>query len=360
MQGKLMKGNEALAEGAIRGGCRFYAGYPITPQSEVLEYMAWRQKEVGGEFIQGESEVASINMVFGAAAAGARAMTSSSGCGYSLKQEGISYITGACLPAVFVNVMRYGIGGGSIHQGQDAYWQVVKGGGHGDYRHIVLAPNSVQESADMAFEAFALAEKYRQPVVILSDGTIGQMVEPVVLPDFVEHSIDAYDWSVKGDGNDNLPDSKAKSITDLFFNDVDYHKGFVQRMRHIMDVEQDWEEVNIENADLIFVAFGISSRIAHEAINLSKEQGLNLGLIRPKRLWPFPRKAFAKVGSNCKAFVTIEMNSMSQMLEDVMQACKFKTPCYSYASARIVPDAEYAVQFAKDILAGKVKEEEVF
>lgn len=357
MQSKLMKGNEALAEAAIRAGCRFYAGYPITPQSEILEYMAWRQKEVGGEFIQGESEVASINMVFGAAAAGGRAMTSSSGCGYSLKQEGISYITGAGLPAVFVNVMRYGIGGGSIHQGQDSYWQVVKGGGHGDYRHIVLAPNSVQESADMAFEAFALAEKHRQPVVILSDGTIGQMVEPVVLPDFVEHDINTYDWPVKGSGDSP---EKSRSITDSFFNDVNYPVGFLEKMRAIMENEQEWEEYNIEKADLIFVAYGISSRIAHEAINISKAQGLNFGLIRPKRLWPFPRKAFQKVGANNKAFVVIEMNMMGQMREDVMQACQSKIPCYSYASARIVPDGEYAVQLAKDILAGKVKEEEVF
>lgn len=354
--GKLMKGNEALAEGAIRAGCRFYAGYPITPQTEILEYMSWRQKEVGGTFIQGESEIASVCMVFGAAGSGARAMTSSSACGFSLKQEGIAYITGAAVPAVFVSVMRYGNGAGSIHQGQDSYWQAVKGGGHGDYHLIVLAPNSVQENADMAYISFDIAEKYRHPVLILSDAAIGQMVEPVVFPELKEHDINKFDWTAKGTsvGGD------CRIITDLFFGNPSWNDQYLGTMRYIMENEQRWEEYMTEDAELIFVAYGISSRIAKDAVDLGREKGIKLGLIRPKTLWPYPRKAFKKLGNQVKALVTIEMNMMGQMREDVLHACKYKIPCYSYASAQFVPDEKKAVTLAEDILAGKLEELEVF
>ena len=207
----LMKGNEALAESALRAGCRFFSGYPITPQTEILEYMSWRMKEVGGEFVQTESEVAGINMLFGAAAAGARALTPSSGPGFSLKQEGISYLCGTELPAVIADVMRIGSALGNVFQGQGDYWQLTRGGGHGDYRTIVLAPNSVQENADMAYEAFDLAEKYRHPVIVASDAAIGQMVEAVELKEFKEHDINTYDWAVRG-RKDDEPKRTAENV----------------------------------------------------------------------------------------------------------------------------------------------------
>ena len=207
----LMKVNEALAESALRAGCRFFSGYPITPQTEILEYMSWRMKEVGGEFVQTESEVAGINMLFGAAAAGARALTSSSGPGFSLKQEGISYLCGTELPAVIADVMRIGSALGNVFQGQGDYWQLTRGGGHGDYRTIVLAPNSVQENADMAYEAFDLAEKYRHPVIVASDAAIGQMVEAVELKEFKEHDINTYDWAVRG-RKDDEPKRTAENV----------------------------------------------------------------------------------------------------------------------------------------------------
>lgn len=198
MSKQLMKGNEALAEAALRAGCRFYSGYPITPQTEILEYLAKRMDEVGGTFVQTESELAGINMLLGAAAAGARALTSSAGPGFSLNQEGISYLVAADLPAVIINVMRIGTGLGDIAQGQGDYWQMTRGGGHGDYRTIVLAPASVQENCDMMTTAFELAEKYRHPVLVASDAAIGQMVEGVELKDFVDHDIDQYDWAIRG------------------------------------------------------------------------------------------------------------------------------------------------------------------
>ena len=197
----LMKGNEAFAEAAIRAGCRFFSGYPITPQTEILEYMSWRMAEVGGQFIQTESEVAGVNMLFGAASCGARALTTSAGPGFSLKQEGISYLCGNDIPAVIADVMRIGSGLGDIFQGQGDYWQLTRGGGHGDYRTIVLAPASVQENADLAYMAFDLAEKYRHPVIVGSDAAIGQMVEPVELPEMREHNIDQYDWVIRGRKN---------------------------------------------------------------------------------------------------------------------------------------------------------------
>ena len=197
MSKQLMKGNEALAEAALRAGCRFYSGYPITPQTEILEYLAKRMDEVGGTFVQTESELAGINMLLGAAAAGARALTSSAGPGFSLNQEGISYLVAADLPAVIINVMRIGTGLGDIAQGQGDYWQITRGGGHGDYRTIVLAPASVQETADLAYMSFDLAEKYRHPVIIATDGAIGEMIESVELPEMKEHDIDTYDWAIR-------------------------------------------------------------------------------------------------------------------------------------------------------------------
>lgn len=358
MQTLLIKGNEALAEGAVRGGCRFYAGYPITPQSEILEMMAWRQKEVRGAFIQGESEIASVNMVMGASALGVRAMTSSSGPGFSLKQEGIAYWVSAGLPAVVACVQRFGIGDGYIGAGQDNYWQAVKGGGNGDYHLIVLAPNSVQENMDMAYESFELAEKYMHPVLILSDATIGQMLEPCIAPPMKEYDMDKAPWAAKG----TPIGQKNKVITDLTYNqDIDeWNKNYIIKMRKVMEEEQRWEEISIEDADVVFVAYGISSRVAEGAVREARMQGLRLGLIRPKTLWPYPRKAFKKLPDTLKGLVTVELNMMGQMREDVIIACENKFPTYSVSTAQHMPEVEQLINFAKDVISGKAQYEEVF
>jgi pyruvate/2-oxoacid:ferredoxin oxidoreductase alpha subunit len=357
METLLIKGNEALAEGAVRGGCRFYAGYPITPQSEILEWMSWRQKEVDGAFIQGESEIASVNMVMAASALGARALTSSSGPGFSLKQEGIAYWVSAGLPAVVACVQRFGIGDGYIGAGQDNYWQAVKGGGNGDYHLIVLAPNSVQENMDMACESFELAEKYMHPVLILSDATIGQMIEPCIVPEMKEYDKDNAPWACKG----TPIGEKNKVITDItYFEDIDeWNKGYIEKMKNIMANEQRWEEIEIEDADVVFVAYGISSRVAEGAVREARDKGIKLGLIRPITLWPYPRKAFEKLPDSLKGLVTVEMNMMGQMREDVIIACKSKFPTYAFASAQYTPTSEQLIAFAQDVIDGKAKYQEV-
>lgn len=358
METILIKGNEALAEGAIRGGCRFYAGYPITPQSEVLEWMSWRQKEVGGAFLQGESEIASVNMVFAARALGARAMTSSSGPGFSLKQEGIAYWVSAGLPCVLACVQRFGIGDGFISAGQDNYWQAIKGGGNGDYHLIVLAPNSVQENMDMAYESFELAEKWMHPVLILSDGTIGQMMEPCTLPEMKEYDMDQ-PWAAMGT---EIGKGENKVITDItYFQDIDeWNAGYIKKMREIIREEQRWESIQVDDADVVLVAYGVSSRVSERAVTLAREQGIKLGLIRPITLWPYPRKAFEDIPETCKGIVTVEMNMMAQMLEDVLIAVKCKYPAYTVSTAQKVPTTDQIIALAENIISGKAKEWEVF
>lgn len=356
MSGELMKGNEALAEGAVRAGCRFFAGYPITPQTEILEWMSWRQEEVGGTFIQGESEIASMAMVFGAAGGGLRAMTSSSSCGFSLKQEGIAYTLGAEIPALIVNVQRFGNGGSSITPGQDAYYQATKGGAHGDYHLIVMTPSSVQENADFAYEAFDLAEKYRLPVMILSDAAIGQMVEPCVLPPMQDVKRSEAPYVAKG-AKTGEPNT---IVTDTFFHDPpQYAIEHKAKQLKMMEDEQRYENYCTEDAEVVFVAYGISSRIAREAVDLARAEGLKVGMIRPMRVWPFPRKAFEELGPQVRGLITVEMNIFGQMREDVTIAVKSRIPVYSYASAKAVPVPETALQMAKDVLAGKLEEEEI-
>ncbi|MCD8097300.1 MAG: 3-methyl-2-oxobutanoate dehydrogenase subunit beta [Lachnospiraceae bacterium] len=357
MEKRIMKGNEALAEGAVRGGCRFYAGYPITPQSEILEWMAWRQPEVGGTFIQGESEIASVNMTFAARALGARALTSTSGPGFSLYQEGIAYWVSAGVPAVAACVQRFGIGDGFICAGQDNYWQAVKGGGNGDYHLITLAPNSVQENMDMAYESFELAEKWMHPVLILSDGTISQMVKPCVLPPMKEYDMNQ-PWAVQGckKGEAN------KVITDItYFQDIDeWNAGYLKKMREISETEQRWENICVEDADIVLVAYGISSRVAEGAVNQAREEGFRLGLIRPITLWPYPRKAFAEIPDTCRGIITVEVNMMGQMRDDVIITVKGKYPTYALTTNQRVAKVDQVVAFAKDVYNGKVKEEEVY
>lgn len=353
MEKVLMKGNEALAEAAIRAGCRFYSGYPITPQTEILEYMAWRMPEAGGTFVQTESELAGINMLYGGAAAGVRAMTSSSGPGFALLQEGISYLCAADLPAVLVNVMRIGNGLGDIAQGQGDYWALTRGGGNGDYRTIVLAPNSVQEGMDLVAEAFELAEKYVHPVIIGSDAAIGQMMEEVELPEMHEHDIDAYDWSVKGTRKGE-PHKVVSNV--CFYAHKDYEDYLRGKYRQIEENEQRWESVAVDDAEVVTVAFGISSRICKEAVKLARAEGIRLGLIRPITLWPFPEKAFRGLGPDVKGLMSVEMNILGQMVEDIRTATKFKYPVESYRTFWSVPDSEQIVELAKAMLAGKEAE----
>lgn len=341
----LLKGNEALAEAALAAGCRFYSGYPITPQTEILEYLSWRMEEVGGEFIQAESELAGINMVLGASAAGARALTTSAGPGFSLKQEGISYLVAADLPAVIVDVMRIGTGLGDIAQGQGDYWQLTRGGGHGDYRTIVLAPASVQENADLMVESFDLAEKYRHPVLIASDAAIGQMIEAVEIPPFQEHDINKFDWTIKG----CKKGTEQRKIQNVYYTDPNYESYLSDKYDQIEKTEQRYENIQVEDAEVVLVAYGISSRVCREAVDVAREQGFKLGLIRPITLWPFPVKAFQEAKA-AKAFLTVEMNILGQMVDDVKLATEGKYPVDHYGSIFEIPETDGIIEKAKEKL----------
>ena len=345
MAKELMKGNEALAEAAIRAGCRFYSGYPITPQTEILEYLSWRMDEVGGTFVQTESELAGVNMLLGAAAAGARALSSSAGPGFSLKQEGISYLVANDLPCVVIDVMRIGTGLGDIAQGQGDYWQLTRGGGHGDYRTIVLAPASVQENCNLMPMAFDLAEKYRHPVLVASDAAIGQMVEGVELPEMQEHDINKYDWAVRGCAEGAAP----RKIQNTYYTRPDYEDYLRAKYAEMENTEQRWDAYRTEDAELILVAYGISSRISREAVDTAREQGLKLGLIRPITLWPFPVKAF-EACHGAKAFMTVEINILGQMVDDVKLAIKDRCPVGFCGNFFGLPEVENILAKAKALL----------
>ena len=319
----LLSGNEAVAKSAIDAGCRFYAGYPITPQNELIGYMAKNMASSGGIFIQSESELSAINMVFGASASGVRAMTSSSSPGISLMQEGISYIAGAELPAVIVNIMRAGPGLGNIWPAQSDYFQAVKSGGHGDYHCIVLAPSSVQEAYALTFEAFVLADKYRIPVIILGDAMLGQMMEPLSVhsQEFIVHSkkLRTKSWAATG-----CKDRKPNVVKSFYLNLGDLEKfnlKLQRKYKNIQQKEQRYEELNINDARIILVAYGTMARLAKQAMVSLREKGLKVGLIRPINLWPFPQKIFQRLAISDKrlAFLVIEM-SYGQMLEDVKLA----------------------------------------
>lgn len=323
----LIKGNEAIAEAAMQAGCKYYFGYPITPQTELPEYMAKMMPKAGGVFLQAESEVSAINMVYGAAAAGARTMTSSSSPGFSLKQEGISYLAAAELPCVLVNVQRGGPGLGGIQPAQSDYFQATKGGGHGDYRNIVLAPNSVQELFDFTVEAFDLADKYRNPVVILADGALGQMMEPVLM-DVKECKHYDKPWAVTGKKGRKKPNA----VYTLFLEPEDLedvNRRLQAKYKLIQGQESRLEEINTEDADLILVAYGITARIAQSAMERARAEGLKVGMMRPMTLWPFPAQAFAKAAEKAKAFLVVEL-SAGQMVEDVELATRCAKPVHFY------------------------------
>jgi 2-oxoglutarate ferredoxin oxidoreductase subunit alpha len=324
----LLSGNEALGEGAIRAGCRFFYGYPITPQGELFEYMAYRLPEVGGTFLQSESEIAAISMVYGTAAAGKRVMTASSGPGISLMQEGISHLAAAQLPCLIVNVMRAGPGLGRVRPSQADYLQATRGGGHGDYRTIVLAPASAQEMADLAFEAFTLADKYRNPVMILCDGMLGQMMEPVALSDPIDpNQIPPKPWAVNGArGRErNLVLTAPYTDDELIALNVELESKYAS----IEAQEARWESQFLDDAELVVVAFGSSARISEDAVSKARKEGLEVGLIRPITLWPFPRQAFNAPQKKIQAYLVVEMNT-GQMLEDVLLAKRADVPAYHF------------------------------
>ncbi len=319
----LMKGNEAIAEAAIRAGCRHYFGYPITPQTEVAAYMAKRMPKIGGTFLQAESEVAAINMVYGVAATGKRVMTSSSSPGISLKGEGISYLAGADLPALIVNVQRGGPGLGGIQPSQSDYFQATKGGAHGDFHMIVLAPASVQEMAELTVKGFELADKYRMTSMILADGTMGQMMEPVSLDfDFAENV--EKPWATTG----TKCEREHNIINSLYLKPEELEKTNFERYeryKYICENEAMYEEYMTEDAEICVVAFGIAARVAKNAINEARSNGVKVGLIRPITLWPFPEKPLAEIADRVKGFISVEL-SMGQMIEDVKLATGCKKP----------------------------------
>lgn len=329
-QRDLMKGNEALAEAAIRSGCRYYFGYPITPQSELPEYLARHLPEAGGVFIQGESEIASVNMVMGAASTGARAMTSSAGLGIALKSEGIAYMAGMDLPAVIVNVQRAGPGLGGIQPSQSDYFQATKATGNGDFYLLVFAPDSVQEMADLVSVAFNKAEQYRMPAMILADGAIGQMMEPVSFDKLrIEHH--EKPWALTGTGK-TRPHNVVNSMN---LEPAELEKENLERFRRYEQVKENevlYEAYLLEDADVAVVAYGISARIAKTAIRAARSKGIRAGLLRPITLWPFPEKQLKELNGRVKAFVCAEL-SMGQMIDDVRLAIQCSRPVHLVSRA---------------------------
>ncbi|MCM1505748.1 MAG: 3-methyl-2-oxobutanoate dehydrogenase subunit VorB [Ruminococcus flavefaciens] len=323
-----MKGNEALAEAAIRAGCKCFFGYPITPQTELAAYMAKRMHKAGGVFLQAESEIAAINMVLGAASTGVRAMTSSSSPGVSLKSEGISYLAGSDLPAVIINVQRGGPGLGGIQPSQADYWQATKALGHGDFHLLVYAPASVQEMVDMVVTAFDRADKYRMPAMILADGLLGQMMEPVSFPEITVNDYDKSSWAANGHGNKRehhiinslylKPDELQTSVYDRF-----------ERYEKVKAEETDAELYLTEDCDILLCAYGATARVVKSAVNSAREIGIKAGMFRPKTLWPFPVKEINEACKSAKCMLDVEM-SMGQMIDDVKLAINCSKPVHFF------------------------------
>lgn len=348
METKLMKGNEAMAEAAIQAGCDAYFGYPITPQSEVLEYLSKEMPKRGRVVLQAESEVASINMVYGAAGAGFRSMTSSSSPGISLMQEGISYIAGAELPCLIVNVNRAGPGLGTIQPGQGDYFQATKGGGHGDYKLIVLAPASVQEMADFVFLGFDLADKYRNPAMILTDGAIGQMMEKVTFGNYTPLNFPK-PWATTG-----KPETRERNyITSLVIQPEKLEKHnekLVEKYKKIQENEVRFEEIETEDAEYLYVAYGLSARICHKAIIIARAKGIKIGMLRPITLFPYPSKRLNELATKTKLMLTVEMNA-GQMVEDVRLSVNGKVPVEFYGRlGGMIPNPEEIVIYLEKLI----------
>jgi len=345
----LMKGNEALSEAAIRAGATLYFGYPITPQNEVAEYMSRRLPTIpGGAYIQAETEVAAINMVYGAVATGRRALTTSSSPGISLMAEGISYLAGSELPAVVINIMRGGPGLGNINPEQADYFQAVKGGGHGSYRLIVLAPSSVQEMADLTVLAFSLADRYRNPVMVVADGNLGQMMEPVELAERYPSDADHSSWALTG-----AKGRPGHTITSIYL-DADEMEAYIHKLYAKYDVaersEVRFEEYLTEDADVVLVAYGIVSRVVRSAVEELRAKGIKAGMVRPITLWPFPKAVLKGLAERVRFFLVSEM-SMGQMVEDVQLAVNGQRPVYFYgrSGGNVPTPAEIVAEVAKRV-----------
>ena len=326
---ELLEGNVAFAEAAIRAGCQAYFGYPITPQTEALEHMAWRMPELGRVFVQAESEVAAINMVYGAACAGVRVMTSSSSPGVSLMMEGLSYIAGSEVPVVLVDVMRGGPGLGNIAPSQGDYNQIVKGGGHGDYRPIVLAPATVQEMIDLTVEAFDLAEKYRCIAIVLADGSLGQMMEPAELPPMrpVRKAEERPSWALTG-----ALGRPPNVISSIYIDPVleeKFNHVLMEKQKRIEASEVRFREQGLEDAEVAVVAFGTAGRVSQSAVKAAREEGIKVGLLRPISLFPYPYERVERLADEVRSILVVEMNG-GQMVEDVRLAVKGRVPVSFY------------------------------
>ena len=353
MERNLMKGNEALAEAAIRAGCKCFFGYPITPQTEISAYLAKRFKQAGGVFLQAESEIAAINMVLGAASTGVRAMTSSSSPGISLKSEGISYIAGSDLPCVIINVQRGGPGLGGIQPSQADYWQATRALGHGDFHLLVYAPCSVQEMVDTVTKAFDMADKFRMPAMILADGLLGQMMEPVSFPepktDFPEKP-----WAANGHGNKR----EHNIINSLFLQPDVLEKSVKDRFERYEEIKANHAEAELymtEDADIVLTAYGATARVAKSAVNMAREQGIKAGLIRPITLWPFPVKQINEGSKNAKSILCVEM-SMGQMIDDVKLAINCSKPVEFFGrTGGVIPTPAEVLEEIKKYTNGGAK-----
>ncbi len=320
----LMKGNEAIAEAALHAGCRHYFGYPITPQTEIAAYMAKRMPKIGGTFLQAESEIAAINMVYGVASAGYRVMTSSSSPGISLKGEGLSYLAGSDLPALVVNVQRGGPGLGGIQPSQSDYFQATRGAGHGDFHMIVLAPASVQEMAELTVKGFELADTYRMTTMILADGTMGQMMEPVSLDELEVKPAPEKPWATNGTKMAR-PHNIVNSLSLIPDELEQLNFARYERYRAVEENETMYEEYMMEDAEICVAAFGIAARVSKNAINEARRQGIKVGMIRPITLWPFPKAVFRRAADQVKSMISVEL-SMGQMIEDVRLATECRVP----------------------------------
>jgi len=332
----LMKGNEALAEGAILAGCRGFFGYPITPSSEIAEYMARKMPEIGGVFVQAESELAAINMVYGGASTGARVMTASSGPGLSLKQEGISFIADAELPCLIVNISRGGPGLGGIQPAQSDYFQATRGGGHGDYQLIVLAPSSSQEMMDFAIEAFELADKYRIPVMIMAEGTLGNIMEPTILREPVSNFVEK-SWATTG-----CMGRKPNVINTLHLSSEELEERNIHLFKKYELIKQNEKKADsflIDDAEVVVVAYGIMARIAKKAVVEARKKGVKAGLVRPITLWPFPDEHIKKAAQTAKIFLSAEI-SMGQMIQDIQLSLAGSVPVELYGRIGCTPNPE--------------------
>lgn len=355
MAKELLKGNVAVAEAALRGGFDFFAGYPITPSTETLEYLSHRMPELGMEtrFVQSENEIAAINMVMGAASAGARAFTASSGPGISLKAEGMSYAAHYAIPFVMLNVQRWGTGLGSLKSGQADYYRDCKGGGHGDYHNVVFAPNNIQEMVDDIYEAWEIAERYRVGVTIFSEAVLGQMMESVEMPPFKKREIEM-DWGIDGTGTKGMkyPGGDGQEYIDFELS----------KYERIIPEMQRWEQYRTEDAEYVFTAFGLPSRVCVDVVDKLRESGEKVGLFRPKILWPFPHKGFEELHNmnpNVRGFISVEMNDMGQMVDDVALAAKragYNVPTYCYPCGGGVPRVKMVLAKYHEIKNGELKE----